>query len=90
MSLKYEIEQVDELPVREKKPFIKGSKYDAIVDDIVKRNVPNLKIAIPKMKSQYIVTQLNKRFKAKNINTFLATTINNTVFVIQVEPEEET
>jgi len=80
-EIPYELEEVEELPRRR---FIKGSKYDAILDDFLSRGAEKALLKVPGVAPNYLATQLRKRIKAKpEYEGIKVAVISNQVYLIK-------
>lgn len=86
----HKIIPMDEIPERK---YTKGSIYDDVIDDFIKRDIPLAKVEQTKKKSSelldgtYLAGRLSKRLKERKITDIRARTINKTAYLQKVVTE---
>lgn len=78
----FEIIPIDEEPTRK---YVKGSKYDPIIESFIKRDVPLSMLKVTKddsgelLDANYLRTQLNKRIVALEKEDLISVTVINNI-----------
>lgn len=92
-KLTFELIDIEEEP---KRKYVKGSKYDPMIDAFIEKGVALSQIKVDKddgsglLDSNYLRTQLFKRIVARELNTVKALVINNVCYLKIVDESEAT
>ncbi len=79
-ELKYELTPVESKPSRKYK---KGSKYDPIIDAFIEGDDELVQVNVRNKDANYLRTQLQKRIKARDLETDVDVSVVNNVCYLE-------
>jgi len=81
-KIKFEMRPVEK---KREKTYLKGSKYDPIIDQFIAGGEELVEITVEDRKASYVVTQLNKRIERRGLD-FVASWAEDAVY-LERKPE---
>jgi ATP-dependent protease HslVU (ClpYQ) ATPase subunit len=88
VEITFDLVEETEMP---KTTYVKGSKYDTILDKFIVSSMKLVSISMPDEEANYLRTQIKKRLDSRKLNdSLIASVVNNKVYLQKKMPPTPT